>query len=184
MCPKWCLKESIEYSCGHGGLSPMDRHFQRAFCLVLIKNHGINLIYNTSWTFNRLCFTKTRKWKLRANGKLIGWNCLTFLKHVFIHGVWLWLLGTSLITSQSRKHVCGAHRLSHIHTHVHPSYIFCIVSIPVVDSFWCLAKLIQCFRFKNKIKLKKKNIQQKINKDLCAMLNCLVMSDSSWPRAL
>ena len=29
--------------------------------------------------------------------------------------------------------------------------------IPVADSFWCLAKLIQCFRFKNKIKLKKKN---------------------------
>ena len=28
--------------------------------------------------------------------------------------------------------------------------------IPVVDSFWCLAKLIQCFRFKNKIKFKKK----------------------------
>ena len=24
--------------------------------------------------------------------------------------------------------------------------------IPVADSFWCLAKLIQCFRFKNKIK--------------------------------
>ena len=28
--------------------------------------------------------------------------------------------------------------------------------IPVADSFWCLAKLIQCLRFKNKIKLKKK----------------------------
>ena len=28
--------------------------------------------------------------------------------------------------------------------------------IPVADSFQCLAKLIQCFRFKNKIKLKKK----------------------------
>ena len=27
--------------------------------------------------------------------------------------------------------------------------------IPVADSFRCLAKLIQCFRFKNKIKLKK-----------------------------
>ena len=27
--------------------------------------------------------------------------------------------------------------------------------IPVADSFWCLAKLIQCFRFKNKIKFKK-----------------------------
>ena len=26
--------------------------------------------------------------------------------------------------------------------------------IPVVDSFWCLAKLIQCLRFKNKIKKK------------------------------
>ena len=30
------------------------------------------------------------------------------------------------------------------------------VCIPVADSFCCLAKLIQCFRFKNKIKLKKK----------------------------
>ena len=29
------------------------------------------------------------------------------------------------------------------------------VMSPVVDSFWCLAKLIQCFRFKNKIKFKK-----------------------------
>ena len=28
--------------------------------------------------------------------------------------------------------------------------------IPAVDLFWCLAKLIQCLRFKNKIKLKKK----------------------------
>ena len=28
--------------------------------------------------------------------------------------------------------------------------------IPVADLFWCLAKLIQCFRFKNKIKKKKK----------------------------
>ena len=28
--------------------------------------------------------------------------------------------------------------------------------IPVADSFWFLAKLIQCFRFKNKIKFKKK----------------------------
>jgi len=27
------------------------------------------------------------------------------------------------------------------------------VCIPVADSFLCLAKLIQCFRFKNKIKL-------------------------------
>ena len=27
--------------------------------------------------------------------------------------------------------------------------------IPVADSFWCLAKLIQCFRFKNKKKKKK-----------------------------
>ena len=27
--------------------------------------------------------------------------------------------------------------------------------IPVADSLWCLAKLIQCLRFKNKIKLKK-----------------------------
>ena len=27
--------------------------------------------------------------------------------------------------------------------------------ISVADSFWCLAKLIQCLRFKNKIKLKK-----------------------------
>ena len=26
------------------------------------------------------------------------------------------------------------------------------ICIPVADSFWCLAKLIQCFRFKNKIK--------------------------------
>ena len=37
------------------------------------------------------------------------------------------------------------------------------VYIPVADSFWCLAKLIQCFRFKNKIKLKKNKI--KINKN-------------------
>ena len=28
--------------------------------------------------------------------------------------------------------------------------------IPVADSFWCLARLIQCLKFKNKIKLKKK----------------------------
>lgn len=118
MCSKWCLKESIGHSCGHGGLSPMDRHFQRAvYCLVLIRNHGRNLIYDISWAFNRLCFTKTRKWKLRANGKLTGWNYLTFLKHVFIHGVWLWLLGTFLITSQGRTHTCGEHRLSHTHTH-------------------------------------------------------------------
>ena len=27
------------------------------------------------------------------------------------------------------------------------------VGLPVADSFWCLAKLIQCSRFKNKIKL-------------------------------
>ena len=32
--------------------------------------------------------------------------------------------------------------------------------IPVADSFWCLAKLIQCLRFKNKIKLKKKISQE------------------------
>ena len=31
--------------------------------------------------------------------------------------------------------------------------------IPVADSFWCLAKLIQCLRFKNKIKLK--NLKKK-----------------------
>ena len=31
--------------------------------------------------------------------------------------------------------------------------------MPEADSFWCLAKLIQCFRFKNKIKLKKKEIE-------------------------
>ena len=31
------------------------------------------------------------------------------------------------------------------------------VSLTQKDSFWCLAKLIQCFRFKNKIKLKKNN---------------------------
>ena len=33
--------------------------------------------------------------------------------------------------------------------------------IPVADSFRCLAKLLQCFRFKNKIKLKKKKQKTK-----------------------
>ena len=33
--------------------------------------------------------------------------------------------------------------------------------IPVADSFLCLAKLIQCFRFKNKIKLKRKKLKKK-----------------------
>ena len=32
------------------------------------------------------------------------------------------------------------------------------VCIPVADSFRCLAKLIQCFRFKKKIKLKKNQL--------------------------
>ena len=37
--------------------------------------------------------------------------------------------------------------------------------IPVADSFWCLAKSLQCFRFKNKIKLKKKKAQHSENED-------------------
>ena len=39
------------------------------------------------------------------------------------------------------------------YTHIY----FLPLSIPVADSFWYLAKLIQCLRFKNKIKLKKKD---------------------------
>ena len=39
---------------------------------------------------------------------------------------------------------------------IHSFINYIKLSIPEADSFWCLAKLIQCFRFKNKIKLKKK----------------------------
>ena len=42
---------------------------------------------------------------------------------------------------------------------------FVLKIIPVADSFWCLAKLIECFRFKNKIKLKNNPPPQK-NKDV------------------
>ena len=42
--------------------------------------------------------------------------------------------------------------------------------IPVVDSFWCLAKLIQCFRFKNKIKFKKKKSEMCLKFLGCGMV--------------
>ena len=45
------------------------------------------------------------------------------------------------------------------------------ISKPVADSFWCLAKLIQCFRFKNKIKLKKK--RKRTRNKLLGFLNGL-----------
>ena len=37
--------------------------------------------------------------------------------------------------------------------------------IPVADSFWYLAKLIQFVKFKNKIKLKKKTNSSKTDKE-------------------
>ena len=42
--------------------------------------------------------------------------------------------------------------------------LYCKVCIPVADSFWYLAKLIQLCKFKNKIKLKKKETLQTTKK--------------------
>ena len=50
------------------------------------------------------------------------------------------------------------------------------------DSFWCLAKLIQCLRFKNKIKFKKKNWVENnyFSLPACLQTGTLVFCLQTW----
>lgn len=104
-------------------LSSTDRHFQRAlYCMVLMKTLHMSLIQSTPLAINRICFSKNRKWKWRAwwkayRIKLID-TCYAS-KYVFIHGVQMWFLGMSMMTSWNKKYVCGVHRLNDTHRHTH-----------------------------------------------------------------
>ena len=51
--------------------------------------------------------------------------------------------------------------------------------IPVADSFWCLAKLIQCFRFKKKKKKKTKGWGQDRTSD-CLRMYYDFLEDMAW----
>ena len=52
--------------------------------------------------------------------------------------------------------------------------------IPVADSFWCLAKLIQCFRFKKKKKQKTPNSEQGKKKKKNSIRVHFLWGLSSW----
>lgn len=71
------------------------------YCMVLMKSHYMSQIHNTSLAINRLCFSKNRKWRWKAWWKAYKTKVIdTFSSsNIFIHHVWIWLLGTPMITS-------------------------------------------------------------------------------------
>ena len=83
-----------------------------------------------------------------------------YFSHEFSYSVFLCDLAVYFITvskfwSQRKKIPVGSNLINGLNLELK----YCRMGstcIPVADSFWCLAKLIQCFRFKNKIKKNKK----------------------------
>ena len=108
--------------------------------LLLTQNSNVQLLLGTSHFFSPCLISRMAL----KHVKYHVWNELPVQVRCTILDAWGWYTGTTQRDGVGREEGGGFRMRS--------------TCIPVVDSFWCLAKLIQCLRFKNKIKLKKKDM--------------------------